>query len=112
MQKKGRLNENQILAVVKNPGEKSYVEPLFDNTLEAFQKAVGGYIEAITLCTDFALIVNEEGILKELPYNTTVCGQPLFGSVIAVGIKGDEFSSLKSSWVPKILRLLNGGEYA
>ena len=39
------MKENQILVIIKEPGKDPVVEPLFDNTLEAFQEAIGGYIE-------------------------------------------------------------------
>ena len=39
-------------------------------TLKEAQKFVGGYIEAITFPNDDLLIINEEGKLKELPYNS------------------------------------------
>ena len=100
------LKENQILVVIKEPGKEPRVEPLFDNTLEAFQKAVGGYIEAVTLSDDVVIICNEEGWLRGLPFNTTVCGYKLAGTILAVGTKGDEFASLKSKHVPSVLRLL------
>ena len=102
-----RTKEAQILAIVKEPGKPARVEPLFENTLQAFQEAVGGYIETVTLCTDLVLIVNEEGRLRGLPFNTTVCGLDLVGTVMAVGIKGAEFASLKAQYVPTILRLLD-----
>ena len=38
-------------------------------TLKEAQEFVGGYIEAITFPNDDLLIINEEGKLKELPYN-------------------------------------------
>ena len=41
------MKEKQILVVIKEPGKPPRVEPLFENTLEAFQKAVGGYIETV-----------------------------------------------------------------
>lgn len=100
------MHERQILAVIKEVGEKPRVEPLFDNTLEAFQEAVGGYIETITLATDCVLIVNEEGRLLDLPHNVTVCGMDFFGTVVAVGVKGDEFASLPGVAVSAVMRLL------
>ena len=39
-------------------------------TLKEAQEFVGGYIEAITFPNDDLLIINEEGKLKELPYNS------------------------------------------
>lgn len=63
------MKEAQILAIVKEPGQSPRVEPLFTNTLQAFQEAVDGYIET-------------------------------------VGVKGDEFASLKASQIPAVLSLL------
>lgn len=100
------LKENQILVVIKEPGKEPRVEPLFDNTLEAFQKAVGGWVEAVTIAEDLVIICNEEGLLRRLPVNVRVCGITFVGTVIAVGVKGDEFASLKSVHVPHVLRLL------
>ena len=38
-------------------------------SLEQLQKAVGGYIETVTIDNGNILIVNEEGKLQGLPYN-------------------------------------------
>lgn len=100
------LKENQILVVIKEPGQAPKVEPLFDNTLEAFQEAVGGYIETVTIAEDLVIICNEEGRLRGLPFNVNVCGIGFVGTVIAAGVKGDEFASLKSRHVPSVMRLL------
>lgn len=105
--KKG-LRENQILVVIKKPGEEPYVEPLFDNTLGAFQEAVGGYIETLTFATDACFVLNEEGLLQNLPYNFAAFGNIFVGTVICVGVKGDEFVSLKASAVPLIMQLMRG----
>ena len=102
------LKENQILVVIKEPGQEPRVEPLFDNTLDAFQKAVGGWIEAVTINDDLVIICNEEGKLRGLPFNVNVCGIGFVGPVVAVGVKGDEFASLKGSHVPYVMRLLTG----
>ena len=40
------MKEKQILVIIKEPGKAPAVEPLFDNDLKAFQKAVGGYVFA------------------------------------------------------------------
>ena len=101
------VKENQILVVIKEPGQAPKVDPLFDNTLEAFQKAVGGWIETVTLATDLVLIVNEEGWLRGLPFNVNVCGFNLAGTVIAVGVNGDEFASLKAANIPAVMRMLS-----
>ena len=69
-----------------------------ENTLEALQKAVGGYIETVRLRVDDAvMIVNEEGLLLGLPYNVIASGfadQPIVGTAIIVGINGEEFTDI------------------
>lgn len=101
------MKENQILVVIKEPGQAPKVEPLFDNTLEAFQEAVDGYIEAVTIAEDVVIICNEEGRLRGLPFNTRVHGISFVGTVIVAGVKGEEFASLKSVHIPYILRMLH-----
>ena len=102
------MKENQILVVIKEPGEAPRVETLFDNDLKAFQEAVGGYIETVTIATDLVIICNEEGRLKGLPHNTTVFGVDFCGTIIAAGVKGEEFASLPARAVPTVLRVLGG----
>lgn len=100
------MKERHILVIIKHPGEAPYVDPLFDNTLEAFQKAVGGYIETVTFATDAAIICNEEGRLMGLTHNCTVFGVDFCGTILVSGVKGDEFSSLKGANIPNILHML------
>ena len=102
------MKEKQILAVIKEPGKAPVVEPRLENTLDAFQKAVGGYIEAVTLCEDLVIICNEEGRLLELPNNLDVCGVNFCGTILAVGVNGDEFASLKASKIPSVVRMMEG----
>lgn len=102
------MKENQILVCIKRVGEPPVVEPLFENSLKAFQKEVGGYIETVTIAEDLTLVCNEEGRILGLPYNTTICGMPFFGTVVAVGVKGDEFASVKGKDVSFVLRILQG----
>ena len=45
---------------VSGPCEVKQIE----NTLEALQQEVGGYIETLTLAADCCMIVDEEGRLK------------------------------------------------
>lgn len=100
------LKERQIMVVIKEPGKPARVDPLFDNTLESFQSAVGGYIECVHLDRDIVLICNEEGKLRRLPINIQVGCDFLVGTIVICGVRGDEFSSLKASQVPLILDML------
>ena len=103
--KKG-LKENQILVVIKEPGKAPYVDPLFENTLEAFQLGVGGYIECVGIGPDLVMILNEEGKLRGLPFNFSYGLDDIVGTVIVCRVAGEEFASLKSYMVPMVLQLL------
>ena len=96
-----------ILVCIKKPGAKPYVD-LVDNTLRALQQLVGGYIESFQVASDLTILCNEEGLLRGLPFNATICGNPFVGTVVAVGVRGDEFCSIPSAHVPLVLRLLKG----
>ena len=65
-----------------------------DNTLKALQDNVGGYIETVTLASDLVIICNEEGRIKRLPYNCTIAGVDFVGTILAVGVDGEEFCDI------------------
>ena len=65
-----------------------------DNTLKALQKAVDGYIEAVTVASDMVIICNEEGVIRGLPYNCTLLGHHFFGKILFVGVDGEEFADV------------------
>lgn len=81
----------QIWVYVKHPGKKPHGE-IIDNTLEALQKVVGGYIEHITIAANMAVICNEEGIIQGLPYNCHVAGVRLVGTIVFVGVRGENYT--------------------
>lgn len=92
-----------ISVLLKRPGEiPRHVN--VSNSLEALQKNVEGYIETVTLAEDLVIICNEEGLLKEMPYNCTICGQPFVGPILMVGREEDEFADLPVDW--KTMKLL------
>jgi Domain of unknown function (DUF3846) len=66
----------EIQIVVVEPKKKPY-KKIIPNTLEAFQKIVGGYIENITINRThtgamIGILLNEEGKLKGLPFNRQI----------------------------------------
>ena len=69
-----------------------------DNTLEALQGAVDGYIEAVTLVPDKAvMIVNEEGKLRKLYPNiiaSAIAGTQIVGNALILGVDGEEFTDI------------------
>lgn len=97
-----------MIAIYKEPGKAPRITEI-DNTLEALQVAVEGYIETVTLCTDCVILCNEEGRLKGLPYNCELLGLPIFGPFLIVGAKGDEFTDL---YKPQTVARLLFGEWA
>ena len=61
------------------------VEELTDLSLESLQKQVGGYIEMVTLPNGQTMIVNEDGIAKDLSPNlkaSRLAGQVIRGHVV------------------------------
>ena len=64
------------------------------NSLTNLQNYVSGCIETVPIATDLVIICNEEGRLKRLPYNCTVCGLALCGDIIFAGVKDDEFADV------------------
>lgn len=103
---------DHINSIIKEPGKKARSH-MIENTLEAFQQAVGGYIETIKVMTDTVMIVNEEGKLMNLPHNfyidnplpdeiffaseaSTDTVDEVVGTIIIVGVTedGTEFTDL------------------
>lgn len=92
----------QIAVMVKKPGEEPRLEEHFPNRLEAYQEAVGGFIEAVTLASDLVILCNEEGRLLGLPFNVNLCGIDFYGPVVAVGVEGEDFAGLSDDMIPKV----------
>lgn len=58
--------------IINANGAKTEVTPKSGNsfTLEELQEYVGGYIEIVRLSDKFLMVVNEEGKLLNLPFNS------------------------------------------
>lgn len=83
----------KISVIIKEPN-KNPRHTYISNTLENLQKIVGGYIETVTLCSDFVIICNEEGNLKGLPYCCNICNVGFVGTVILCGADGEHFADI------------------
>jgi hypothetical protein len=61
-----------------------------DFTLEEAQAHVGGYVELINLGDEHILLVDEDGLLKDLPPNEGAAkvanGYPLVGNVLLLHV--------------------------
>lgn len=82
-----------IKVAVKEPGHYIHLEHV-ENTLEAFQRLVGGHIETITIATGCVIICNDEGLLSNLPYNCRTFGADFYGTIVLCGVDGENFSDL------------------
>lgn len=89
-------------ALLFTPPDK-VAEVEIDNTLEALQKVVGGYIETVTLTTDACLICNEDGRIMDMEPQT-ILFTTFYGPVLLVGTKGDEFTDIPDGWVKEYER--------
>ncbi len=109
--KNKEAEKNLITVVAVEPGKKPYIQKI-PNTLEALQHEVGGYIEVISPYADpVAIIINEEGKIKKLPFNRAVWSGDrsriydyLLGKFLIVGVDGEEFSSIPEKLVKKYIR--------
>lgn len=89
------MKKDIIKVLVKQPG-RPLQRGMIMNELHAFQEAVGGYIEAVPLRPDMAMIVNEEGKLNGMQYNFRIdlggYEDMIFGPCLIVGVDGEDFT--------------------
>ena len=74
-----------MIQLIKSDG--NVTDNFTADTLKEKQDAVGGYIEIVYSNADKVLIVNEEGRIKDLPFNvkaSEIAGQHIFGDVICL----------------------------
>lgn len=89
--------KDRIKVIVKRHNEPIGHTVMVDNSLEQFQKLVGGHIEVVGLTPDVLLVCNEEGLINNLPYNCTVDGMTLYGDIVLVGVDGEDFTDVPIS---------------
>lgn len=95
--------QEQLRVLKFEPG-KTPEEITMPNTLEAFQTAVGGDIEAVGLDSGTVLICNEEGKLMGLPANRQVGGDTIAGTFLIAGSADGEFCSLSDEETARYAR--------
>ena len=109
------MRERLTVLCVK-PGKKPACIEI-EAGLDALQRAVGGYIEAVYPYEDpVALIVNEEGKLNGLPLNRALRDEDndiydiVAGTFLVVGLGESEFASLTPALMEKYEKLFHSAE--
>lgn len=74
----------------KRPGEQAELIEI-ENALKALQAEVGGCIEVATFAEDAAIICYRDGRLDGKPHNCYCLGVDFCGTILVVGVDGDEF---------------------
>lgn len=82
---------DKIRVVIKQPGEAAR-EIEIENTKERLQELLGGYIESVWFAKNVWMLVNEEGKIRDLPYNFYVWDDVIVGPAIFAGQDGDELA--------------------
>lgn len=96
----------KITVVSVKVGEKPNVVTV-DADLESYHKLVGGWIETVRVAEDILMIVNEEGMITDLPINfVTFAGlepvHQIHGNVFFVGVAGSDFVSLDKEQINRV----------
>lgn len=86
----------KIKVIIKEPGQLARFEKI-ENTIEEFQRIVGGYIEQISIASDLVILCDEDGKLKELAPSIIVGALEIVGTVIFAGKKNQEFTNVPLS---------------
>lgn len=87
----------------KRPDSDIMVIDGFENTLEAFQDAVDGYIECVYLDKNIIGVVNDAGVINGSHFNMTIDGIQIFGNIVFVNDGYEEFESLTDEQIDYLL---------
>ncbi len=84
------------------PGHAPEVAEI-EQSLQSYQREVGGTVDAIHLSDRIDLLINDEGIMKKLPPLGLVYGHEIRGVALAVGCECAGTSTLTDTLVAKVL---------
>lgn len=96
--------------IIKRIDQKPEVTEI-ENTLEAMQNVVGGYIETIHVRSGCMMLCNEEGRLQNLPYNFTLGTNHIVGDVLFTRQNGTDFTDLDDRDIEMILHFFSRTPY-
>lgn len=79
----------KIKVFIKRP-DSGWYSTNISNTLENFQRTVEGFIEIVPFTSDAVIVCNEEGRLRDLPFNCNLIGVDFVGTIFVVGVDDEE----------------------
>lgn len=90
------------IKVLMIPADRPAYVTNIENNLNNFQRNVGGYIQAVYLAEDTALICNEEGKLMGLQVNKNIPkhfirNDIIVGDCFICGVAGENFCDINDS---------------
>lgn len=98
-------------AIIKEVGKEPKVIDI-ENTLEALQKAVGGYLEAVNVGNKVIMLCDEEGRQKGSKYNFDLSSEKIVGNVLFTKDGGaEDFTDLNENDVETILHFFSRTPY-
>lgn len=83
----------KIKVLIKEPGKLARFEKI-ENSIEEFQRIIGGYIESISIASDLVILCDEDGKMKGLAPSVIVGALEIVGTVIFVGKKNQRFTNI------------------
>ena len=104
--------KDELRIVLKKVGEEPEIMNI-ENTLEAKQKLVGGWIEVITVTDDILLVCNEEGKLDNLDPNLLFDYDYIAGDCFFIGddYKNGDFKSLTDEQIEEVKEICKNREF-
>ena len=87
------MKDDKIRVLVVAP-ETAPEERHIENDLHSMQAIVGGYIETVFVEQDICAIINDEGMLLDLPLNHRKNGWLIHGTFVLAQFSGSDLTSL------------------
>lgn len=107
--------ENKLIVMVKKTGEIIPEIIKINNSLTDLQKIVGGNIEIVKVDDGLDMVVNESGLIDNLPYNFSLGRKDyvldIFGDCFFTGVnyRTGEFVSLSPQQVENLMDMFIRG---
>lgn len=104
--------KDDLRIVLKKVGEQPEIMNI-ENTLEAKQKLVDGWIEVVTVTDDILLVCNEEGKLDNLEPNLLFDYDYIAGDCFFIGddYENGDFKSLTDEQIEEVKEICKNREF-